>query len=293
MRGRLKASLSPLLDAACRRADKAAMTPTEPDAPFRPTGHPEARAGRIGVLLVNLGTPEATDYWSMRRYLKEFLSDRRVIETPPLLWWPILNLGILTWRPAAKGRDYDLIWNRERNESPLKTITRAQAEGLARGLSARRAHRRSTGRCATANRRFPPGLRRCRPRAATVSCSCRSIRNIAPRRRRRSATRPSPRSKRCAGSRACASLPSLLRRPDLYRGAGELDPHFAGQARFRARRAAQAFLPWRAARLSRQGRSLLLPLRQNGPPAARGARVFGRIACARLFSRASDVLANG
>ncbi len=86
--------------------------------------------GRIGVLLVNLGTPEATDYWSVRRYLKEFLSDRRVIETPRLIWWPILNLVILTVRPTRSGKVYQSIWNRERNESPLKTITRAQAEKL-------------------------------------------------------------------------------------------------------------------------------------------------------------------
>src|SRR6185437_418906 len=64
-------------------------------------------SGKVGVLIVNLGTPEATDYWAMRRYLKEFLSDRRVIETPRWLWWPILNLGILTKRPRAKGKDYD------------------------------------------------------------------------------------------------------------------------------------------------------------------------------------------
>jgi ferrochelatase len=89
---------------------------------------------RIGVLLVNLGTPDATDYWSMRRYLKEFLSDRRVIETNRVLWWLILNLVILTIRPARKGRDYDKIWNRARNESPLKTITRAQAEKLGKKL---------------------------------------------------------------------------------------------------------------------------------------------------------------
>ncbi len=89
-----------------------------------------ARSSRIGVLLVNLGTPEATDYWSMRRYLKEFLSDRRVIETPRWLWWPLLNLLILTVRPGPKGRDYASIWNQERNEGPLKTITRSQAERL-------------------------------------------------------------------------------------------------------------------------------------------------------------------
>ena len=88
-------------------------------------------AGKIGVLLVNLGTPDATDYGSMRRYLKEFLSDRRVIETNRVLWWFVLNFIILTRRPQAKGRDYDKIWNHERNESPLRTITRSQAEKLA------------------------------------------------------------------------------------------------------------------------------------------------------------------
>src|SRR6185295_5462148 len=101
----------------------------------RPAGHPPVASGRIGVLIVNLGTPDATDYWSMRRYLKEFLSDRRVIETNRILWWLILNLVILTIRPGRKGRDYDKIWNRERDESPLKTITRAQSEKLAAMLA--------------------------------------------------------------------------------------------------------------------------------------------------------------
>jgi protoporphyrin/coproporphyrin ferrochelatase len=103
-------------------------------APVKPVDHPPARSGRIGVLLTNLGTPEATDYWSMRRYLKEFLSDRRVIETSRLIWWPVLNLIILTKRPTPKGRDYASIWNNERNEGPLKTITRSQAEQLAASL---------------------------------------------------------------------------------------------------------------------------------------------------------------
>jgi ferrochelatase len=104
-------------------------------SPARRPAHADVRSGRIGVLLLNLGTPEATDYWSMRCYLKEFLSDRRVIETPRLLWWPLLNLVILTTRPGRRGRDYASIWNRERNESQLKTITRSQAEKL-RGLLA-------------------------------------------------------------------------------------------------------------------------------------------------------------
>ena len=92
---------------------------------------PETVPGsRIGVLLVNLGTPESTGYWAMRRYLKEFLSDRRVIEENRLKWWLILNLIVLTVRPGRKGRDYDKIWNKERNESPLKTITRSQSDKL-------------------------------------------------------------------------------------------------------------------------------------------------------------------
>ena len=99
----------------------------------RPAGPPPALAGRVGVLIVNLGTPEGTDYWSIRRYLSEFLSDRRVIETPRALWLPILQV-ILLRRPRAKGRDYEAIWNKERDEGPLKTITRSQGEKLGLAL---------------------------------------------------------------------------------------------------------------------------------------------------------------
>jgi ferrochelatase len=101
-----------------------------------PPGHPPIAPRRTGILLLNLGTPEATDFRSMRRYLKEFLSDRRVIEANPVLWWFILNGIILNTRPQKSGHAYDKIWNRERNESPLKTITRAQAEGLAKLVAA-------------------------------------------------------------------------------------------------------------------------------------------------------------
>jgi ferrochelatase len=90
---------------------------------------------RIGALIVNLGTPDATDFFSMRRYLKEFLSDKRVIEDNSLTWKLVFNGIILTLRPRRKGRDYDTIWNREKNESPLKTITRSQSEKLAAALS--------------------------------------------------------------------------------------------------------------------------------------------------------------
>lgn len=100
-----------------------------------PAGHPAIPAAQTGVLLINLGTPEATDYFSMRRYLREFLSDRRVIEVSPLIWQPILNGIILTFRPGKSGKAYQAIWDQETNESPLRRITRQQAEGLQQHLS--------------------------------------------------------------------------------------------------------------------------------------------------------------
>lgn len=99
---------------------------------------PPDRPGRIGVLLINLGTPDGTSYWPMRRYLKEFLSDRRVIETNRVLWWLILNLVVLVKRPFASGAKYRAIWNEELDESPLRTITRSQAEKVAQAFAARK-----------------------------------------------------------------------------------------------------------------------------------------------------------
>src|SRR5882757_6758917 len=101
----------------------------------KPGDHPPLRAGRIGVLLVNLGTPDGTSYWPMRRYLREFLSDRRVIEVNPVIWWAILNLIVLSKRPFTSGEAYKSIWNSERNESPLRTITRSQADQIASALA--------------------------------------------------------------------------------------------------------------------------------------------------------------
>ncbi len=102
-----------------------------------PADHPRIAPARTGVLLVNLGTPDATDYWSMRRYLNEFLSDRRVIDYSPWLWQPLLQTIILTKRPFSSGRNYAGIWNRERNESPLLTTTRAQTDAVRTALTAR------------------------------------------------------------------------------------------------------------------------------------------------------------
>jgi ferrochelatase len=93
-----------------------------------------AGGGRIGVLLVNLGTPDGTDYRSMWRYLREFLSDPRVIELNKAVWYPILYGAVLTTRPQKSGANYAKIWNREKDESPLRTITRSQAELLAERL---------------------------------------------------------------------------------------------------------------------------------------------------------------
>lgn len=95
-----------------------------------PADHPPVSSGRVGVLLVNLGTPDDTSYWPMRRYLKEFLSDRRVIEVSRLLWWPLLNLIILSVRPSKSGAKYASIWDRSENASPLLVITRRQTDAL-------------------------------------------------------------------------------------------------------------------------------------------------------------------
>lgn len=95
-----------------------------------PADHPQILQKKVGVLLLNLGTPDATDYWSMRRYLKEFLSDQRVIEIPKLLWWPILNGIVLTFRPKKSGAAYDKIWDYENGDSPLRVIAQRQVDKL-------------------------------------------------------------------------------------------------------------------------------------------------------------------
>ena len=99
-----------------------------------PAGHPPLAPRKVGVLLVNLGTPDGTDYKSMWRYLREFLSDPRVIELPRAIWYPILYGLVLTTRPQKSGANYARIWNRERDESPLKTFTRGQSERLGAAL---------------------------------------------------------------------------------------------------------------------------------------------------------------
>ena len=102
-----------------------------------PQTHPALPRQKIGVLLANLGTPDNYDYWSMRRYLNEFLSDRRVIDYAPWKWQPLLQTVILTKRPFSSGANYKLIWNHEAGESPLMTITKAQTAKIAQAVSQR------------------------------------------------------------------------------------------------------------------------------------------------------------
>lgn len=101
-----------------------------------PKDHPPVRRPKVGVLLANLGTPDNYDYWSMRRYLNEFLSDKRVIDYPAWKWQPLLQLIILTKRPFTSGANYKLIWNEEKGESPLMTITKDQTAAVAEKLRA-------------------------------------------------------------------------------------------------------------------------------------------------------------
>ena len=120
-------ALSPATEAAPAQEPVPTAEPVPPAAPT-PVEH------GIGVLLVNLGTPDAAEPAAVRRYLKEFLTDPRVIEKDTLLWKLLLNGAILPLRSRRKARDYKKIWNNDKNESPIKTVTRAQAEKLASTL---------------------------------------------------------------------------------------------------------------------------------------------------------------
>ncbi|MCL6284837.1 ferrochelatase [Ruegeria sp. 2012CJ41-6] len=106
-----------------------------------PADHPPIRIGKVGILLANLGTPDNYTYWPMRRYLNEFLSDQRVIDYPAWKWQPLLQLIILTKRPFTSGAAYKSIWNHDRGESPLMTITKDQTAKMSEALHARYGNR--------------------------------------------------------------------------------------------------------------------------------------------------------
>jgi ferrochelatase len=102
-----------------------------------PADHPKIAPAKVGVLLANLGTPDDYSYWPMRRYLNEFLSDKRVIDYASWKWQPLLQLIILTKRPFTSGAAYKSIWNHDKGESPLMTITKDQTAAMAEKLQAR------------------------------------------------------------------------------------------------------------------------------------------------------------
>jgi len=115
------------------KSDSSSVTAERPA--HAPADHPKIPPEKVGVLLANLGTPDNYDYWSMRRYLNEFLSDKRVIDYSPWVWQPILQLVVLTKRPFSSGEAYKSIWNHEAGESPLMTITRSQTAKIREALA--------------------------------------------------------------------------------------------------------------------------------------------------------------
>ena len=117
-----------------RKSTKSFKTSYVEDRKHWPAGHPEVNYGKVGVLLVNLGTPEGYDKRNMYKYLREFLSDKRVIEWSRWFWYPILYGIVLNVRPKKSGAAYKTIWNHELDESPLRTFTRSQSDKLAQSL---------------------------------------------------------------------------------------------------------------------------------------------------------------
>ena len=126
-----------MLDAQPARCPIDHDTPGTGRLAHAPADHPPVPQAKTGVLIANLGTPDNYDYWSMRRYLNEFLSDKRVIDYPSWKWQPLLQLIILSKRPFTSGANYKSIWNHDKGESPLMTITRDQTAKIAARMEAR------------------------------------------------------------------------------------------------------------------------------------------------------------
>ena len=230
-----------------------------------------AMGGKIGVLLVNLGTPDGADAASVRRYLKEFLSDPRVIENQGVLWQLVLNGVILPIRPRRKARDYAKIWNQEKNESPLKTITRSQAEKLGAALAPLGPRllvdwAMRYGNPSIASRLGDLVARGCErilviplyPQycAATTATVGDEVFRVLERMRFQPALRIAP---------------PYYDDDGLYRGARVHHRRCDRRPRFQARRH-PCLVPRRAAGLCRQGRSVLRAMPRDHAAAARAAR---------------------
>ena len=243
------------------------------------------KSGRIGVLLLNLGTPDGTGYWPMRRYLKEFLSDRRVIEVPRWKWWPILNLIILTVRPGPQGQGLrqDLEQGAQRGAAQDH---HARAGREARRRARRRAHRGRLGHALRQSEHGAAGIAQLQREgcdrilivplypqyaAATTATACDE------------AFRALMRTALAAGGAGGAAL---LRRSRLHRRAGGLDPRPPRRPRLRAR-GADRLLPRHAAALPGERRPLPLPVPEDLAAAARAARLAATSAGTPPSSRAS------
>ena len=218
-----------------------------------PRARKDRRPGKIGVLLVNLGTPDGTDYWSVRRYLKEFLSDRRVIETNRALWWVILN-GVVLTEAVAERREIPRRVERGAERIALAHHHPRASEEVAAALAAAPISW-SIGRCATAARASPRASRRSqaqglRPPARLSALSAIFVLDHGERERQgvrcAEASAISPRSHRS----------SLPRRSRLYRRAGAIDQDASCRARLGAG-GDPRLLSRTAQELCRQGRSLL------------------------------------
>ena len=231
----------------------------------KPPDHPEVQPQRIGVLLINLGTPDAPEAAAVRRYLAEFLSDPRVVEIPAIAWKPILHGIILRTRPKKSAEAYNQIWTNE--GSPLRVIAQRQAEALRARLAPSQrplCHAlRSPGHC---GRTRAHGGRK----AARGSSRRRSIRNIAQPRRQPRTTQFSPRSRACASSRRCGRLPPYYDDPLHIEALRANLARQMGGARLRAG-AAAAELPRNAAADARPRRPLSLPLPEDRSAGRRGA----------------------
>ena len=101
---------------------------------FMPQSHMATKGGKMGVLLVNLGTPDSTSVKDVKKYLREFLSDPKVVELPRLLWLPLLYGVISTFKAPKSANNYKKIWNHALNDSPLRIITRGQSQDLSKRI---------------------------------------------------------------------------------------------------------------------------------------------------------------
>ena len=156
-----------------------------------PADHPAIPRAKTGILLANLGTPDGYDYWSMRRYLNEFLSDRRVIDYSPWKWQPLLQTVIPDQAAVHLRRGYKTIWNEDKGESPLMTITRDQTAKVEAAMKARHGEDVIVDFCMRYGNPSTPvqGPRNGRRRAADrIVCSSRFIRTTPVQRLRQQTT---------------------------------------------------------------------------------------------------------